>query len=76
MKRWKKRYETQYSKADFDIAFKSKAYASKNHPQHFQRKVMETYAEKVKLFNFSSAVKGNRVLALDNDVRKGETGNL
>jgi hypothetical protein len=75
MKRWKKLYETQYSKADSDIAFKSKAYASKNHPQHFQRKVMDTYAEKLKLFNLSSVENGNRV-DLDNDVKKVETGNL
>jgi len=67
MKRWKKLYETQYSKSDFDIAFKSKAYASKNHPQHFQRKVMEIYAEKLKLFNFSSVLKNNRPLPVNND---------
>jgi hypothetical protein len=60
MKRWKKIFESQYSKADFDIAFKSKSYASKHHPQHFQRKVMEVYAEKLKLFNFSSVVKNSR----------------
>jgi len=76
MKRWKKLYETQYSKADFDIAFKSKAYASKNHPQHFQRKVMETYAEKLKLFKLSLVENGNRVLDLDHHVKKVEAGNL
>jgi hypothetical protein len=69
IKRWKKIFESQYSKADFDIAFKSKSYASKHHPQHFQRKVMETYAEKLKLFNFSSVVKNNRALPLDNGVQ-------
>lgn len=52
MKRWKRLYEKKYSKEDFDIAFKSKGYASKNHPQHFQRKVMELYAEKLKTFKF------------------------
>ena len=67
MKRWNKLYETQYSKSDFDIAFKSKAYASKNHPQHFQRKVMEIYAEKLKLFNFSSVLNNNRPLPVNND---------
>ena len=60
MRRWKKIFESQYSKADFDIAFKSKSYASKHHPQHFQRKVMEIYDEKLKLFNFSSVVKNSR----------------
>ncbi len=67
MKRWRKLYETQYSKADFDIAFKSKAYASKNHPQHFQRKIMAIYAEKLNLFNFSSVLKNNRTIPVDND---------
>jgi len=52
MNRWRRLYEKKYSKADFDIAFKSKGYASKNHPQHFQRKVMELYAEKLKSFKF------------------------
>ena len=60
MKRWKKLYENEYSKTDFDIAFKSKTYASKNHPRHFQRKIMETYAEKVKHFDFSSVLKNKR----------------
>ena len=59
LKRWKTLYEKDYSKEDFDIAFKSKAYASKNHPQDFQRKVMEIYAEKMKLFDFSSVYKNN-----------------
>lgn len=67
MKRWKTLYEKEYSKADFDIAFKSKAYASKNHPQHFQRKIMDIYAEKMKLFDFSSVYKMNdRTLPMDN----------
>jgi hypothetical protein len=60
MKRWKKLYESEYSKTDFDIAFKSKTYASKNHPRHFQRKIMETYAEKVKRFDFSSVLRNKR----------------
>lgn len=59
LKRWKKLYERDYSKKDFDIAFKSKTYASKNHPQDFQRKVMEIYAEKMKLFDFSTVYKKN-----------------
>jgi hypothetical protein len=60
MKRWKKLYEKEYSKTDFDIAFKSKTYASKNHPRHFQRMIMETYAEKVKRFDFSSVLRNKR----------------
>ncbi len=52
VKRWKRLYKKDYPAADFDIAFKSKDYASKNHPQHFQRKVMGLYAEKLKGFDF------------------------
>ena len=76
MRRWKKLYEAQYSEADFDLAFKSKAYASKNHPQHFQRKVMEIYAEKLKRFNFSSVVTNNRAHLMKNGVPKDEIRNL
>ena len=76
MKRWKKLYETQYSKADFDIAFKSKTYASKNHPQHFQRKVMEIYAERLRHFNFSSILRDNRALSIDNIAQNPELRNL
>lgn len=68
MRRWKRLYAKEYSKADFDIAFKSKAYASKNHPQHFQRTIMERYAEKVKLFDFSFVLKSKRNLSLDNGI--------
>jgi hypothetical protein len=72
MKRWKTLYEKEYSKADFDIAFKSKEYASKNHPQHFQRKIMEIYAEKMKLFNFSSVYKKNgQETSNEKDVMQG-----
>ena len=60
MKRWKRLYESEYSKTDFDIAFKSKTYASKNHPRHFQRKIMETYIEKLKRFDFSSVLRTKR----------------
>lgn len=66
MKRWRKLYENDYSKADFDIAFKSKEYASKNHPQHFQRKVMEVYNEKVNRFDFSSVLGNDRPFPIDN----------
>lgn len=76
MKRWKKLYENEYSKADFDIAFKSKAYASKNHPQHFQRKIMELYAEKLKHFNFSSVFMNKQTLSINNGMQRGEVQEL
>jgi predicted nucleotidyltransferase len=52
--RWKKHYEKSYSPADFDIAFKSRSYASKNHPSNFQRVVMEAYEERLKAFGLNN----------------------
>ena len=77
MKRWKRLYEKDYAKADFDIAFKSKIYASKNHPRHFQRTIMERYAEKVKLFDFSLVLKNKRSPSLDNGIApRGQVHNV
>lgn len=50
--RWKKLYERDYDPADFQVAFKSKEYASKNHPRNYQRKIIELYNEKVNAFRF------------------------
>ncbi len=46
--RWRKLYQKEYSATDFKVAFKSKQYASKNHPSNFQRTVMEVYEEKLR----------------------------
>lgn len=48
--RWKKIYQKEYAESDFNIAFKSRKHASKNHPRHFQRKVTERYEEKLAEF--------------------------
>jgi len=48
--RWRRLYEKSYSTSDFKVAFKSKSYASKNHPQNFQRTVIEMYDEKLRSF--------------------------
>jgi hypothetical protein len=48
--RWRRQYEKHYAASDFKIAFKSKTYASKNHPRNFQRSVIEIYNEKLKTF--------------------------
>ena len=50
--RWKRLYQKEYPTVDFEIAFKSKAYASKNHPKHFQRKVMDLYEKKIDEFGY------------------------
>ena len=48
--RWRKRYSAKLSPADFEIAFKSKEYVSKNHPDNYQRKVMDRYRRKLEEF--------------------------
>lgn len=48
MARWRKLYEKRYDRGDFDIAFKSNIHTSKNHPNHYQKKVMALYDEKLK----------------------------
>jgi hypothetical protein len=51
LSRFRRIYEKQYSEMDFKVAFKSKKYASKNHPKHYQRKIMDLYNEKVTDFS-------------------------
>lgn len=50
-RRWKRLYGEKYSNDDFDIAFKSTASVSKNHPNHFQRRILERYDEKLRDFS-------------------------
>jgi hypothetical protein len=50
LRRWNKIYRKQFGDSDFQIAFKSKDYASKNHPNHYQRKVEDLYFRKVGAF--------------------------
>lgn len=52
LKRWKKLYWKSYSPEDFEVAFKSKKYVSKNHPRNFQKKVIELLNEKLSSFQF------------------------
>lgn len=51
LNRWRKLYERKYSEEDFKVAFKTKQHVSKNHPNYYQKKVMERYA--IKKDNFS-----------------------
>ncbi len=43
-------YQSQYSKEDFEIAFKTNKSTSKNHPKNYQQKVRELYEAKLKTF--------------------------
>lgn len=45
--RWRRLYENKYHAEDFNIAFTSNEHLSKNHPNHFQKKVMKSYHEKL-----------------------------
>lgn len=51
LRRWKRIYEKEFLEVDFQIAFKSKTYASKNHDKNYQRKIMDLYGEKLKSFD-------------------------
>ncbi|MEQ9414668.1 MAG: hypothetical protein RIF39_12605, partial [Cyclobacteriaceae bacterium] len=46
LSRWKKLYAEKYERDDFQIAFKTKPNVSKNHPNYYQKKVMDRYHEK------------------------------
>lgn len=59
LRRWRRLYRAHYDDTDFRIAFKTTPYASKNHPRNFQRRVMETYNEKV--MRFEQAGGGGRL---------------
>jgi hypothetical protein len=54
LKRWNKLYGEKYDKNDFDIAFKTRRYVSKNHPNHYQKKVLDLY--QCKLVEYKSRV--------------------
>jgi len=67
LNRWKRLYAKEYPTVDFEVAFKSREYASKNHPQNFQRKIMELYANKIAECDFVS----RRVNTPNENVRQG-----
>ena len=57
--RWKQRYQPIYSKADFEIAFKTKKYVSKGHPNNHQRKVLDMYHQKLEEFGNKLSIDWN-----------------
>jgi len=44
--RWRKLYAEKYESDDFQIAFKTKPNVSKNHPNYYQKKVLDSYHKK------------------------------
>lgn len=51
LSRWRRKYQKKYNKEDFDIALKTKKHVSKNHPQNYQRRVIQMYEEKLTEFS-------------------------
>jgi hypothetical protein len=47
LRRWVKIYGKDYPQKDFAIAFKTKRHVSKNHPRHYQKKILELYQLKL-----------------------------
>jgi hypothetical protein len=56
LRRWKTLYGNRYEKKDFDIAFKTQRHVSKNHPKHYQKKILELY--NLKLVQYKSLLQG------------------
>jgi hypothetical protein len=50
-KRWKRIYQKNYSSSDFRIAFKTTKHVSKNHPNQYQRKVIDLYDQRLSEFS-------------------------
>jgi hypothetical protein len=51
LRRWRRLYEDKYHADDFNIAFTTNEHVSKNHPNHFQKKVMKSFDEKLKNYD-------------------------
>lgn len=58
--RWRHLYGESYSQDDFAVAFKTKEYASKNHPRNFQKRILDVYSERLSWFK-------DRGVALDHE---------
>ncbi|MBK5277350.1 MAG: nucleotidyltransferase domain-containing protein [Bacteroidia bacterium] len=57
--RWRKRYQNNYSKEDFEVAFKAKKHVSKGHPNNYQKKVLDLYHEKLGEFGSKMSIRWN-----------------
>jgi hypothetical protein len=56
LKYWRKKYGSDLSENDFELAFRSKPGVSKSHPQVFQKKVMNRLSQKIKWFEEEQGV--------------------
>lgn len=55
-RRTERLYRKQFNENDFKVAFKTKEHVSKNHPNHYQRKVIERYSQKLIDFSDKHAI--------------------
>jgi hypothetical protein len=53
---WKKRYTREVHPTDFGIAFRSTTGISKSHPQFFQKRVLNSYDQKIKNFEIKHGI--------------------
>jgi hypothetical protein len=58
--RSKRIYARHYSADDFKVAFKTKQYASKNHPRNYQKKVIERYEQIIQEYSVKYDIKLER----------------
>lgn len=49
LRRWRKKFR-DFNEEDFDLNMRSKKHVSKHHPQGFQKKVLDAYDEKIRIF--------------------------
>jgi hypothetical protein len=47
---WKRKYAHVANSPDFEIAFRSKEGVSKSHPRFFQKRALEQFEQKIKVF--------------------------
>lgn len=49
-------YKKRFNESDFNVAFKTKEHVSKNHPNHYQRRVIDLYRKKMTDFSNKHAI--------------------
>ena len=53
LKFWQNIYRELHQGKDFEIAFKTRRYVSKNHPKHYQKKIIELHQERIRAFELT-----------------------
>lgn len=53
LKFWQNNYHELHQGKDFEIAFKTRRYVSKNHPKHYQKKIIELHHTRIKAFELA-----------------------